>query len=87
MEREKIAISKHLERKLNIENWIWLVVIYSQKVGAYMTNITYVQHMAIQDQIKRQEEVKKNYDYMCSKCDKADCKKEYEKQFDCYYNH
>ena len=26
-----------------------------------MTNITYVQHMAIQDQIKRQEEAKKNY--------------------------
>ena len=52
-----------------------------------MTNITYVQHMAIQDQIKRQEEVKKNYDYMCSKCDKEKRKKEYEKQFDCYYNH
>ena len=52
-----------------------------------MTNITYVQHIAILDQIKRQEEAKKNYDYMCSKCDKADCKKEYEKQFDCYYNH
>ena len=52
-----------------------------------MTNITYVQHIAIQDQIKRQEEVKKNYDYMCSKSDKADSKKEYEKQFDCYYNH
>lgn len=52
-----------------------------------MTNITYVQHMAIQDQNKRHEEVKKDFEYMCSKCDKADCKKEYKKQFDCYYNH